>query len=311
LARSKTDISEKGMYLSQLDRPIAVIQYPCLLQWLADRMVKVIALHSTSESQSVVTPLPLFTPSDRTFGTFSSPLLLQRSRDAKTAIEAEFCQMISPKLWVNPADWLYVAFSPNDLTSWLQSLILVKPIVLPLEPSSEISTINPKISSDPVLFGLQHAHARCHSLLRLAGQEKFLPLNDLAGYFQRCGPSLWQTERGRLHLQTKTEQAILTALMQFPQSLSPQKFAYGCAHLEQMGNETRVLWPLPRQHLYKQAIAWSQLFSDFHRDCRLFGAVQKNTPQVALARFALIYIVKNVLTFLLEEIFQVTAPLAF
>jgi hypothetical protein len=38
--------------------------------------------------------------------------------------------------------------------------------------------------------------------------------------------------------------------------------------------------------------------------------VQKNTPQVALARFALVYIVKKVLAFLLEEIFQITAPLA-
>jgi DALR anticodon binding domain len=294
--------------LSQLKQTVVVIQYPSLVQWLADRMGRSIALHSAPDSASDFISLPLFSPSDRTFGTFSSPLLLQLSRDAKTAVEAEFCQMICPKLWVNPAGWLYAAFSPNDLTTWLQSLLLKKPILLPLEHNSESSAINPAISSDPILFYLQHAHARCHGLLYLAGQEKFLPIENLEHYFQKCGSSLWQRESGELHLQTKAERAILTALMQFPQSLSPQKFAYGCAHLEQMGNETRVLWPLSPQHLYKQAIVWTQLFSDFYRDCRLFGEVQKNTPQVVLARFALIYIVKNVLSFLLEEILQVTAP---
>jgi DALR anticodon binding domain len=296
--------------LSQLNQPVVVIQYPSLVQWLADRMGRLIALHSASDSSSDFIFLPLFSSSDRSFGTFSSPLLLQLSSGAKTSIEAEFCKLISPQSWVNPEGWLYSAFSSNDLILWLQKLISTKPTLLSVRPNSQISAINPQISPDPVLFNLQHAHARCHSLLRLAGQEKFLPLEDLEHYFQRCGSSLWQTESGALHLQTKAERAILTALMQFPQSLSPQKFVYGCVHLEQMGNETRVLWPLSSQHLYKQAIAWTQLFSDFYRNCRLFGAVQKNMLQVVLARFALIYIVKNVLSFLLEEILQVTAPLA-
>jgi hypothetical protein len=161
-----------------------------------------------------------------------------------------------------------------------------------------------------VLFGLQHAHARCCSLLNLGAQEKFLPLNDLEHYFRGCGTSLWQTDSGELRLQTKAEQALLLVLLQFPQSLSPQKVVYGCCSPTVSGLETRVIWPLPSAHLRKQAIAWTQLFSDFHRDCRLFGTLQQNTPQVALARFALIYIVKNVLRFLLEEILQVTAPLA-
>jgi DALR anticodon binding domain len=366
-----------------LDTSVAVIQYPSLVQWLADRLGGEIALHPEFDSSLDFMHLPLFKAGDRTFGTFSSPLLLQLLKRAEVSrVQAlgeeilnilrseigegkglidsalappapqtwgeitedmghfspslgshfrgrvprleengvgqcnapwhlsKFCKTISPTVWITPAGWLYAEFSPHDLTTWLQSLIPAKPILLPFNSSSEISNINPKISADPVLFNLQHAHARCHSLLRLAEQEKFLPLEDLDHYFEVYGPSLWQTENGALHLQTKAEQAILLALMQFPQSLSPQKVIYGCSHPKQAGNETRVLWPLPTKHLYRHAIAWSQLFSNFHRDCRLFGAVQKNTPQVALARFALVYIVKKVLAFLLEVIFQITAPLA-
>jgi DALR anticodon binding domain len=353
----------------QLDKPIAVIQYPSLVQWLADRMVGAIAahpefaLHPGFDRSLDLMALPLFKTGDRTFGTFSSPLLLQLLRGAEVskvqALREEILNIfrseignrkglidsalappapqvwgeiteelgyfppnlesqckdqsalpISPTVWITPAGWLYAEFSPNDLTTWLQSLIPAKPILLPFNSSSEISNINPKISADPVLFNLQHAHARCHSLLHLAGQENFLTLEDLDQYFEVYGPSLWQTENGALHLQTKAEQSILLALMQFPQSLSPQKVIYGCSHPKQAGNETRVLWPLPPKQLYRQAIAWSQLFSDFHRDCRLFGEVQKNTPQLAHARFALVYIVKNVLAFLLEDVLHVGAPLA-
>jgi hypothetical protein len=354
------------MNLSQPDKPIAVIQYPSLVQWLADRMVGAIAAHPGFDSSLDLMALPLFKTGDRTFGTFSSPLLLQLMRGAKVSkvqalgeeildvfrseivdgkglidsalippapqvwgeitkdlghfplrLEGQglICKdlwslQISPKLWITPAGWLYAEFSPNDLTIWLQSLITAKSILFPFNSSSEISNINPKISADPVLFNLQHAHARCHSLLHLAGQEKFLTLENLDHYFEVYGPSLWQAENGALHLQTKAEQSILLALMQFPQSLSPQKVIYGCSHPKQTGYETRLLWPLPPKHLYRQAIAWSQLFSDFHRDCRLFGEVQKNTPQLAHARFALVYIVKNVLAFLLEDVLHVGAPLA-
>jgi hypothetical protein len=320
-----------------LDTPVAVIQYPSLGQWLADRLGGAIAthqastLHQDSDSLELMASvplgfmsLPLFIPSDHSFGTFSSPLLLKLSGGEGTSaaqyLGAQILQTFAqnaqaeefnPKLWVHPEGWLYAEFAANHLAQFLQNLITAKPTLLALVSTKQAPEIRSTIiSSDPVLFGLQHAHARCCSLLNLGVQEKFLPLSDLEHYFKDCGTSLWQTDSGELRLQTKAEQALLLALLQFPQSLSPQKVAYGCCTPTVSGIETRVLWPLPPAHLRKQAIAWSQLFSDFHRDCRLFGAVQKNTPQFALARFALIYIVKNVLTFLLEEIFQITAPLA-
>jgi DALR anticodon binding domain len=313
----------------QLDKPVAVIQYPSLVQWLADRLAGAIAAqpesalhheHATLKTVAALSldlmPLPLFKPSNHQFGTFSSPLLLQLStaKHSGEAILQTFVHLstskeFSPKLWVSSEGWFYAGFNTDDLITWLQSLVTAKPILSPFEPTRESPEEISKICSDSVLFSLQYAHARCHSLLRLAEQENFLLSDNLEHYLGGCGPSLWQTDGGELYLQTKAEQALLLALMQFPQSLSPQKVIYGHCPPNLVGAETRVLWPLPPAHLYKQAIVWSQLFSDFHRDCRLFGEVQKNAPKLAYARFALVYIVKNVLAFLLEDILKMNAPL--
>jgi DALR anticodon binding domain len=319
------------MSFMPLDRWVGVIQYPSLVQWLADRLAEAIAGSSevlTHLEANILDPaptpqtdfmaLPLFTLNDRSFGTFSSPLLLKLIgkndvlKIGEDILKTLACdvrsQEFSPHFWINSAGWLYAEFSPEDLTTWLQHLIAAKPMLLPSELKSEISEIELAISSDPVLFGLQHVHARCHSLLRLAEQEKFLQLEDWEHFFGCYKSSLWQTDAGELYLQTKSEKALLNALMQFPQSLSPQKEIYGC-HPFRRGDRTPLRCPLPPQHLYKQAILWEQLFSDFHRDSRLFGSVQQHAPQLAHARLALVYIVKNVVAFLLEDILRVTAPL--
>jgi hypothetical protein len=314
-----------------LDQAIAVIQYPSLTQWLADRLAGAIAKVTHQESTALepranvppdFMPLPLFTPSIH-FGAFSSPLLLKLSRgkgaSAAQYLGAQILQILaqhskpeefSPKLWVHPQGWLYAEFDANNLATFLQRLTLAKPALLPLAPAKEALEItSPAISPDPALFGLQYAHARCCSLLRLGHQEKVLPLDNLGHYFRGCGLSLWQTDSGELRLQTQAEQALLLALLQFPQSLSPQKLGYGCFSPMVPGSHTRVRWPLPQAYLRKQANAWGQLFSNFYSDCRLFGEIQRHTPQLTAARFALIFMVKKVLAFFLEDILQMTAPL--
>ncbi len=308
--------------LGQLDNNIAVIQYSSLTQWLADRLA--VAISALAPMQNVpldFIPLPLFTPSIY-FGTFASPVLLKLSRGEgvsaqhlgtrilQTFVHQSEPEEFNPKLWINPEGWLYAGFDTNHLAKFLQNLITAEPTLLASVLTKEALEIrSPIISSDPVFFELQYAHARCSSLLRLGHQEKFLPPKDLEHYFTGCGTSLWQTDGGELRLKTKAEQALLSALLQFPQSLSPQKVAYGCCAPTVSGAETRVMWPLPQAHLRKQAVFWGQLFSNFYSDCRLFGEIQTREPQIASARFALVLIVKKVLAFFLEDILQMTAPL--
>jgi hypothetical protein len=310
-----------------LDKPIVVIQYPSLGQWLADWLAGAIATLDPAKITEGGIPLPLFSQSAHQFGTFASPLLLQLSSRAPKSISqilgAEILQQwasqpeaigFSPKLWIHPNGWLYAHFGTEDLSQWLQRLALATPTVL-LNQAKEPKAIDPSISHEPVLFALQYAHARCCSLLRLAQQEGLLEYGDrfapgvCTNPFEHRSAALWQTDAGKLYLKTPSEQAILQALMAFPQSLSPQKVIYGCPQSIDSGNETRLEWSLPYPHLHKQAEIWGALFSHFYRDCRLFGAVQTNEPKLTQPRFALVYITKKVLAFLLEDIFQVNAPL--
>lgn len=327
--RPRLRMINPGWFSIDLDQAIAVIQYPSLTQWLADRIAGAIATHLESTALEFTAsvpldfmPLPLFTSNIHPFSTFSSPLLLKLSRGEDVSAQSLGTQILqtfvhqskpeefNPKLWIHPEGWLYAGFDTNHLAKFLQNLTTAEPTLLASVLTKEALEIrSPIISSDPVFFKLQYAHARCCSLLRLGHQEKFLPL-DLENYFTGCGTSLWQTDSGELRLQTKAEQALLLALFQFPQSLSPQKVAYGCCAPTVSGAETRVMWPLPQAHLRKQAIAWEQLFTNFYRDCRLFGEIQTHEPQLAQARFALILIVKKVLAFLLEDLLQITAPVA-
>ncbi|WP_404790741.1 hypothetical protein [Altericista sp. CCNU0014] len=299
------------------DRTIAVIRYPSLVQWLADRLVRV-ELENIAIAGSDAIPLPLFSQSDRQFGTFASPFPLQWSKrgdhSAQTIgaaiVRSLTCQTrdsdFAPALWMHPEGWLYVSFGPQDLAKWLQTLVGAAPeLWLPARAEEGSRKMESGISRDPVLFELQYAHARCCSLLRLARQEKCLPLDDIGDLGD---PSCWQTPTGELLLQAKPEQALLRALMQFPQSLSPQKAIYGNRLLKVLGSETRLEWSLPQKHLRKQAWVWSQLFCDFYRECRLFGDVRETSPALARSRFALIAIVRKVLAFVLEDVLQLDAP---
>jgi DALR anticodon binding domain len=310
----------------QSDKSLVVVQYPSLGQWLADRLSGAIAtLELTNTTQPDVISLPLFSQSAHQFGTFASPLLLQfASRTPQStpqilgaAILQQWASQpeairFSPKLWIHPNGWLYAHFGTDDLAQWLQRLTLETPT---LDQTREPKAIESSISHEPVLFTLQYAHARCCSLLRLAQQEGLLEYGDnfVPGVhtnpFEHQGTALWQTDTGELYLRTSSEKAILQALMAFPQSLSPQKVIYRCPQSIDSFTESRLEWSLPYTHLHKQAEVWGALFSNFYRDCRLFGAVQTHEPKLTQARFALVYIVKKVLAFLLEDIFQVKAPM--
>jgi DALR anticodon binding domain len=299
------------------DKAIAAIRYPSLVQWLADRLVRA-NLESIAIAQADIIPLPLFSQSAHQLGTFASPLPLKGAkRGDNVGVQTLGTAMIQalhptqdatfgPEFWMHPNGWFYVSFGAEDLAKWLQTLIGATP-ELWVSAQAEVGSqkIESGISNEPILFDLQYAHARCCSLLRLAQQEKFLKLDD-AGI--PCGHAIWQAATGELLLQTKSERALLRMLMEFPQSLSPQKFIYGCRLSRWPSSETRLEWSLPPKHLTQQAMLWSQLFFDFYRECRLFGEVQQSLPELARARFALIAIVKKVLAFLLEEMLRVKAP---
>lgn len=243
-----------------------------------------------------------------------------------SAIALKFSAIPVPRFWMHPNGWLYAEFSDEFLSQWLQLLMTACPQVWSASTllshqdqgaGSAFAALDcaervqpaPAISDQPIAFGLQYAHARCCSLLRLGQQARLIqfgPAPDLtdklaqdlaqnltqdlkqdlvpdygclfASSSIRPSPIPWQTKQGVLRLQTASEQALIRALMQFPRSLCREKVIYG--KLEgQAGQQTRIHWPISAQGLHQPLQKWSQLFSDFYSECRFLGAGQSEARQ--------------------------------
>lgn len=309
-----------------------IIHYPSPVQWLADNLAAAflsnrhfaIAPPTPDPSlQSPWIPLPLFTVDTQRFGTFASPLPLklasqwQRSQavvatpqDIGAALIAQISQQtesswIVPNVSMHPKGWLYAHFSALELSKWLQSLLVATPMHTDVEPLM----IETGVSADPVIFQLQYAHTRCCSLLRLVQQERPIHLSDCdIQLAQWTSPVIWQTITGELQFQTLAEHQLLLALMQFPQSLSPNKIMYGYSQAVLPGHQTQLEWPPSEPYLRRQAQQWSHIFLHFYDQCRILGDVQQATPELSTARLALVFILRRILAFVLEAALQVEAP---
>ncbi len=309
-----------------------IIHYPSPVQWLADTLAtamlsnQFLAIAPPIPSPSLPNhwiPLPLFTVAPQRFGTLASPLPLKLASQWKrsqtviaspqeigTALIVQISQQtespwLAPSLSLHPQGWLYAHFSALELSKWLQSLLFATPFQTDVKPL----TISPGVSSDPVIFQLQYAHARCCSLLRLAQQENLISLTNGDNLLaQLKSPVIWQNPTGESQFQTLAEHQLLLALMQFPQSLSPNKVMYGYSQTALPGHQTWIEWPPPQPSLQRQTQQWSHLFLNFYRQCRIFGDVQQVTPELATARLALIFILRRVLAFILETEWQAEAP---
>jgi hypothetical protein len=290
---------------------------------LSNRFLAIAPAIPSPSLQNHWIPLPLFTVDPQRFGTLASPLPLKLASQWKrsqtvvispqeigTTLIAQSSQQtesswLVPSLSLHPQGWLYAHFSALELSKWLQRLLLATPFQPDLEPLR----ISAGVSSDPVIFQLQYAHARCCSLLKLAQQENLIRLTNGNNQFaQLKSPVIWQTLTGELQFQTLAEHQLLLALIQFPQSLSPNKIMYGYSQIALLGHQTWIEWPPPEPYLQRQAQQWSHLFLNFYRQCRLFGDIQQVTPELVTARLALIFILRRVLAFILETALQVEAP---
>lgn len=303
----------------------AVIHYASLTQWLSDRLATAVYALGYVPGQEWL-QLPAVALNSDHLGTFATPLPLQLATRSPTspADSAEGVghalietlnrlpqsPWIAPRYWMHPKGWLYAEFSSESLAQWLQTLLALTP-QLEFQDSSSFSTLisPPKgISSDPDLFELQYAHARCCSLLNLGQQAGLIQLADADSVtLTSPNPVPWLTAQGELRLRTESEQALLQALMQFPQSLCGSKATYGRLHSSALECQTVVRWPLENRTLQKHQV-WSQLFESFYRECRVLGSIQAKTPELAQARLASLILLRNVLKFWLNDVLQIVAP---
>jgi hypothetical protein len=222
-------------------------------------------------------------------------LLQQQTGKLEQAHPAEALEI---SCWYNNAGYIYFQLSPRSISTWLNYIR-----DLDRHPdrvngfsrrhrSPSISTLAPTISL--------YAHARCCSLLSLASTEKLVSI-DRHWQMTAISRSSDERDRGRnrsttepmLIFEEPAEERLIHALMDVLDAIYTI-------------SETDCL-VVPQAHRWASelAIAWLE----FYRDCRIFGAPQRQNPRLAIARCGLTAISRHYLQVLLEEYLGVIAPM--
>jgi arginyl-tRNA synthetase len=185
-------------------------------------------------------------------------------------------QVVSP-------GWLHFRLSPEGLANWLQKR---------LEWQEGENTQPQRIQSALPLFPAQYAHARCRSLLHLAHQQGLIRLQapDTRPFnwqFAEPNPIPWlEPETEQLRLIHPAERTLIAQIIDLHDELSQTK-------------------PRPWD---KRVLALSAGFERFYSDCRIWGEVKAQTPQLAQARLGLLAVMGATLRSLLVNRLSIPAP---
>lgn len=209
---------------------------------------------------------------------------------------------------VVPPGWINLRLSDTSVGNWLQRFAQQPPWVgqgsvgeflrqnLPSQPEAWKRA---KIPNSQTVFRIQYAHARCCSLLRMAHREKAIELakpdpDRTPAYFRLVNPNPipWLTANEQLRLIHPAERNLIYHLLSIPDIL---------------------YCPPPKQALSspweKLSINLSQSWEKFHSQCRIWGEVRAEAPELAQARLGLILATQALLRLMLEDLLGIPAPL--
>ena len=225
----------------------------------------------------------------------------------------DFClEVVSP-------GWIDFQLSHRSLATVLQLLISI-----PLFSSTPGNSL---FSTNQNLFPIQYTHARCCSLLRLAGVGS-------GEWGDGGGENLFfDAERGSLAFIHSAEWDLIFQIFDLLDVMSDLddgslvKVSTGSSfnklnHLTPQPPSLKgkggqeILLPSPfiegggvggGVKLVKRGLALCQAFEVFHKSCRIWGEVTSQQPQLAQARLGLVRVTQLLLRSLLEDYFGVPA----
>jgi DALR anticodon binding domain len=202
---------------------------------------------------------------------------------------------------VVPPGWIYLQLSDPGTATWLQRLAQAPPWVgsggAEISPPLLVPASERPLPPKAKLFEAQYAHARCCSLLRLAHREGMIELAEanlqISPHFWRLKaptPIPWLDRDEKLRLVHPAERSLIFHLLTLLDHL------YCVSRSRPIDGE-------------KSASNLSQVFLTFDRQCRIWGEVKSENPQLAQARLGLILATQPLLHLLLEDCLGVPAPL--
>lgn len=177
--------------------------------------------------------------------------------------------------------WLDFRLHEPAIALWLQRLLVA---LLPANPNQPLP--NPT----PCCFPIQYTHARCYSLLQLAHRQGIIQLHERAGDLHSWqwlapDPIPWLSGESSLCLTHRAEQHLIEQLLAVFDELALSEQPNGM----------------------KLAVNLSEAVLDFHRQCRIWGEVLAQTPNLAQARLGLIAVTCASLQWLLATQLGISA----
>lgn len=188
--------------------------------------------------------------------------------------------------------WINFGLPNQELGVWLQQLI-DKPLhtnsVLKLQKRDD--KVNENLTDTFSYFGVQYAHARCCSLLRMAHQQGLITLKAWEGK-----TAVWQIVEPQPIPWLNDEQEAATGLVGLRLGHPAEKrlIALVLDIVDAIDN-------LERQRGLKFARALSQAFEEFYSSCRIWGEVKTQTPKLAQARLGLVAVTQGLLRSLQDD----------
>jgi hypothetical protein len=187
--------------------------------------------------------------------------------------------------------WIHLELTDSLLVNWLQHITTVG-----LPDGKERR--HKQIINPHRLFATQYAHARCCSLILLAQREGLIQ-------FKEHLPENWQ-ERSLLCLVSDIQISWLNREKQLILNHSAER----CLISELIEAVDNLIFPNDNKQINWEKIGLdvSQAFETFWSQCRIWGEVKNNFPELTQARLGLVLATQTVLRFLLITKLGSVAP---
>ncbi|MFB2936861.1 DALR anticodon-binding domain-containing protein [Aerosakkonemataceae cyanobacterium BLCC-F154] len=291
-------------YQQNLILPIPLAYEPSFITRKSDLHTSRLTKKCSQTRENLVTKgsLLLTKVKENTRTLYICPIAFQLSQswetspiDIATQIADRFSYLSSQELSANPKKyfalkvvppgWLHLQLTDLGIVTWLQSLAEEQENLL----TQNSSTSSPSSSQSPVpspqsqVFSVQYVHARCCSLLRLAARE--------GTWGGAIAPEAipWLNEKGELRLTHPAEGNLISQLLSALDTLYCPESSKNPSW-EKFASEISLSW------------------EKFYSQCRIWGEVKTETPELAQARLGLLLATQTMLQMLLEEGLGIPAP---
>ena len=190
--------------------------------------------------------------------------------------------------WFNDAGYIYFELTPRSIALWLN---YIHDLPLTIDPTARFSA--PTIAV--------YAHARCCSVLQLAQSEKLVAITaDWQLSTDRSCLGNQSTAELRSIFSCPAQQRLIHALMAVLDGIYSDNLRVVSPQLPSGIPRPDPIAQIRSPNWTKLTLDLAQSWLDFYRDCRIFGDVQRQNPQLAIARCGLTAISRRYLQVLLE-----------